>query len=305
MTLASDLLTFSRKRLERLESSLETALATGDVEAVHDVRVASRRLAEPLDIMAHFLGVKRIKRARRLLRHVRRAFQSVRDLDVMQMALGHEPTAPGMNPNDLAQLEGVLTGRRERALRDARSIGRELTPARVSRAVSDLFCDFDHAVEERHNAPMQDYARSVWRDRASALLDDAPPDAEGANLHDTRIRLKQLRYSTELLLRLEGREDDELLHEMAGMQDLLGSWNDHLVAAAEMARIARKEDTLARQPVWAAHLLEYAAARAIQADAGRAAILSAWPAVRDRVRAALDHSISSVDHPAEAPASPS
>jgi len=255
--------------------------------------------------MAHFLGVKRVKRARRLLRHVRRAFQAVRDLDVMQMSLSPESTAPQMDAHDLAQLEGVLTGRRERALRDARSIGRELTPTRISRAVSDLLDDFDHDVQDRHQAQMLDYARSVWRDRASALLDDAPPDAEGANLHDTRICLKQLRYSTELLLRLEGREDDEFLREMAGMQDLLGVWNDHLVAAAEMARLARKEDTLARQPLWAARLLEYAAARAVQADAGRGAILGAWPAVRDRVRAALDHSISGVDHPAEAPASPS
>src|SRR5437867_1255542 len=116
---ASNLLEYTEKQLKRLTSKLEKLRESGDVDAVHDLRVASRRLVAPLRIMADYIGDKRIRQIIRDLRKLRGAFRDTRDLDVVQSSL----VAPGptsLDPTALARLEGFLTRKRERSIRRAR-----------------------------------------------------------------------------------------------------------------------------------------------------------------------------------------
>src|SRR5262249_14447238 len=110
-------------RLDRLRDQLDAALASGEVDAVHGTRVASRRLNEALLVMSPWLNRAELRMARRGLRKLRNAFRKVRDLDVLQMSLAQPP--PGLDPGSLAQLEGFLTRRREKALaKSVRKAGR-------------------------------------------------------------------------------------------------------------------------------------------------------------------------------------
>src|SRR5437867_1740435 len=106
----SSLIDYVEKHLKRFSTNLEKAIESGDVEAVHDLRVASRRLTEPLKMLAPWMDKGRIKVTLRSLRKARRAFRKVRDLDVVQASVCNG--AP-LDSTDLAPLEGILTRRRQ------------------------------------------------------------------------------------------------------------------------------------------------------------------------------------------------
>jgi CHAD domain-containing protein len=288
----SEILSFSKKRLSRLSGKLESALSQGDVKSVHDLRVTSRRLNEPIQLFEKWVGRGQTRQARKHLRKVRRQFEDVRDLDVLQISLSQPRTAPDMNAHDLAQFEGLLTTRRQRALDQARRRCRDLDCESVIETVEKSFEAIEDELGDSDPADVHDRLLHQCRTRACDLLDGAPPDRPDVDLHQTRIRLKRLRYSTELLYRLEERENDELLRALTGMQDLLGGWNDSLVAVEWISRLARKEAFVAAQPAWSAALFEYAARRARLADEDRHAIISSWPAVRTRILAVFEMPVS-------------
>src|SRR5438132_541848 len=85
--IAANLLEYTEKQLKRLTSKSEKLCESGEVDAVHDLRVASRRLVAPLRIMADYIGDKRVREIIRDLRKLRGAFRDTRDLDVVQSSL--------------------------------------------------------------------------------------------------------------------------------------------------------------------------------------------------------------------------
>src|SRR5512134_188457 len=75
-----------RPRFEALCEHLPESV-TGDALAVHQARVASRRLREALPVVGPAAGVRRLQRAMRHVRLVTRALGPVRELDVAQEVL--------------------------------------------------------------------------------------------------------------------------------------------------------------------------------------------------------------------------
>src|SRR5262249_19016414 len=87
-------------------------------EAIHDMRVASRRLRSALDIFGAYFQKGALKRYRKELRRIARSLGEVRDLDVMRTkAIEHAATLPeeerqGLQPlldNWQAQLDDART----------------------------------------------------------------------------------------------------------------------------------------------------------------------------------------------------
>jgi len=292
----SDLAAFSRKRLERLESNLAAALEHGEVEAVHQVRVSSRKLVEPIRIFSSFLGAGSIRRAGKTLRRIRNQFRDVRDLDVLQMSFSQAESEPNLSPTHMAQLEGWLTSRRERALNRARARCKSPTPEKIVASIAALIDDFEESAG-RDDRRIIDDARAQWRERADELISETDPAKHRDSLHPMRICLKRFRYSTELLLRLEGREADDILLELAALQDELGAWNDCVFAAREIARLARDPDTLATQPRWAASLFAYAGERCLQMEAKHASIVSRLPATHAYLKRVRESSLTNQPTP--------
>lgn len=276
MSARSDLADLSRKRLERLATNLKAALENGEVEAIHQVRVSSRKLVEFIHIFGLFVGERAIRRVRKSLRGIRILFRDVRDLDVLQMSLSKAGSDTNFSPTDLAQLEGCLTSRRERKLNRARMACKSREVGTIVDQVGALIDDFDEVAGD--DARILDSARVRWRKRADDLVRETDPATKRESLHPMRLKLKRFRYSTELLLRLEERAGDEILQELAGIQDELGAWNDGVFAIREVTRIARQADTLAAEPRRSAGLLAYAGARCLEMQARHESILSRLPA---------------------------
>lgn len=283
MSARTDLAALSRKRLERLQTSLTAALETGEVEAIHQVRVCSRKLVEFIHIFGTCLGERPIRRARKSLRRIRNLFRDVRDLDVLQTSLSKVGGDTNMSPTDLAQLEGCLTTRRERALNQVRAECKSRRIGRATDQVEALIDDFEESATE-DDARILDAARTRWRKRADDLIHETDAHTRRESLHPMRLQLKRFRYSSELLLRLEGREGQEVLQELAGLQDELGAWNDGVFAVREITRIARQPDTLAAEPRRSASLLAYAGARCLDMEARHESILSRLPATHAYLR---------------------
>lgn len=275
---AANLLTYADKQLKRLTSSAELVASNGDADAVHDLRVASRRLAAPLRIMAAFIGARKVEKVVRNLRRLRRAFRGVRDLDVVQMSLCGQAPAH-LETTALAHLEGVLTRQRERALRSGRRRAEGIDLDVLAVDVRGITRQFTEALEELSEDNIHTLAREavvVWTAR---LAERDPRKPETTHLHETRLCVKRLRYAAELVRDLEGREQDSLIPALAEIQELLGQWNDHLTAAAKISKIARRVCIRGEEPAWAARLLEYSASRAGAAHVLRSQIIEAWPAL--------------------------
>jgi|CXWL01.1.fsa_nt_gi CHAD domain-containing protein len=281
---AKNLIAYIERQKKRFNSNLTKALETGDVEAVHDVRVASRRLTEPLRLLGRWTGRRAADRVTDALRRTRRAFRKVRDLDVVQASLCDESPAGRMNPEDMAQLEGILAGRRERALRSARRRTEQLQPLEAIERMDDLIAAFEKRIDERadeHVLQGVDDFMSRWMAR---LRDKDPRRSGSADLHETRLCVKRLRYASELRRDIEGREEDRLVKALTEVQELLGHWNDKLITAGRVARIARKSEALASQSAWAAGLLECASQRARSAEEDRHRINAKWQEFEETLR---------------------
>ena len=82
-----------RQRIRAVFKQLPKGLA-GDEEAIHQMRVAGRRLRAALPLLARRPGGKRVKRALRVLRELTRAAGQSRDLDVSLELLQEHLLAP-------------------------------------------------------------------------------------------------------------------------------------------------------------------------------------------------------------------
>lgn len=268
------------KQLTRLRRNLEQVATTGEPEAVHDVRVCCRRLNEPLGLLASELDDRQAHAAQRQLRRLRRYFQKLRDLDVLQAMLGPGRAAATLAPAELARLEGLVAGRRERALQKARRKVQQRSTLKSLRNIERLFDGYRQETDAAQESIDEPLARYLGQ--RAAELRESSPQAGDEDLHQARINLKRFRYTVELVNRLEGHEQPELMSQMTRGQDLLGEWNDFLIAAGWVARRARKRRDLI-ETSWLSMLLALAAGFLREAHARREQIVAAWPSLMSAV----------------------
>jgi CHAD domain-containing protein len=265
----------ARKQLKRLREALGEVSATGNAKAIHNARVACRRLNELLDLMNVWLDADRIRRPRRSFKRIRTTFERVRDVDVLLASLFQPQAGEHLQPHELARLEGELTRRREKELKRALRDCRKLRPEKAIRQTEQLCGVLEKAAVDERPA-LKSRLDQMFSERADALLACDPRHVETSDLHQDRIRLKRLRYVAELIRRFELGLSNELIDAFTHMQDLLGRWHDHVVAADQIARLARRREVMQHQTAWSARLLEYAAWRLRSAEQDREQVVAEW-----------------------------
>lgn len=285
---SAHLVGYIRKQLKRFESNLRIVMDTADVEAVHDLRVASRRLGEPLMLLEEWIGRKASRRARRTLRKVRAAFRDVRDLDVMQHALVQGGNGDFFETDELASLEGLLTRRRQRAMEKARRRCERLEPIVLPERILRACAPLDEPCESRDRQLADVIREQVERRVGTVLGQDARKNDRG-DLHELRIAVKRLRYTLELSERVFARSEADAIDRLAEAQDVLGHWNDCVTAAAAVARISVRRTRLATDHHWSSRLLRYAARQAEAAGDARRKIIDLWPQLDAALRPLSNH----------------
>ncbi|HJS58859.1 MAG TPA: CHAD domain-containing protein [Vicinamibacteria bacterium] len=221
-----------RERVARLYRHLPNALS-GDEDALHQMRVAARRLRVALPLLAQRPEGKRVRRARRLLRDLTRGGGSSRDLDVIT-ALFEERLRAEPRP----ELKGLLRDLRAARSRSRRCLTGDLLDVDLRRLRRDL-----ELIQRRRGEPIFTVfgrlreALESERDVIQLRLDQAGEAFDPAALHRVRIRFRRLRYTAEIVDAMRGRESEapDLFREV---QESVGRLHDAWVLSDWLARRA-------------------------------------------------------------------
>jgi CHAD domain-containing protein len=217
----------------------EAGTRTGeDIEELHDMRVATRRMRAALRVFGPYFKASVVRPYAVGLRRTARALGAVRDLDVfMQKAQAYLETLPAEQAQDLDPLLSTWRSQREQAREEMVSY-LDSTKYRDFVEAFGLFLEKPGAGARkaktfppkptlvRHVAPPLIYAR--WS--AVQAFGPALDGASVAMLHALRIECKRLRYSLEFFAEVLGEEARQMVKEVVTLQDHLGDLNDADVA---------------------------------------------------------------------------
>ena len=231
-----------------------------DIEELHDMRVATRRLRAALDLFAAVLPA-RAAGLRAELSWIADALGAVRDLDVQlermdeieQWVRPWAESEPG-GTSPLEDLRLLLEDERRTARRalvaaldsarwERLAAGLEAMVARPPARRSALYrapavVEVVDLVEGRH--------RAVTKAARRAKRSGVPGD-----FHRLRIRCKRLRYSLEFTADLYGGRTERYTRRLARVQDRLGLMQDAEVATARLLGLARSAGALPPTTVFA------------------------------------------------------
>ena len=223
----------------------EAGSRTGEnIESVHQMRVAIRRMRSLFMLIGATYKPKTVNKFSRGLRRIARALGNIRDLDVLIHDLkAFRQSLPegeqAMLDQVVKRLDSRRSGHREQlnALFDSKYYARFLRqfarlckkPGRGAAPVPSL--EEPHHV--RHVLPILLHER-LARVRA---YDTVLPAAEDTILHALRVEFKQLRYALEFFQPLLGTNTGGFLREVKQMQEVLGRINDIAVFSDYMSGI--------------------------------------------------------------------
>lgn len=213
-----------RQRVAALSRTLPGA-QKGDVHAVHQARVATRRIREALPLVARGRTGKSLKKS---VRKLTRVLGPVRELDVALMNLDQLRASGEVSDATIARLRQLITEERQR-------LGAEMMRHISHYNLTKLQ---KKAVDAAVRGPAPTGARDPRR--LAAALRRAARRAEGLQsamenaagiylpdrLHQVRIAVKKLRYALEIAQDLSGSRATARIGKLKRVQDLLGRMHD-------------------------------------------------------------------------------
>jgi CHAD domain-containing protein len=207
-------------------------VATKDVEAVHEMRVAVRRIRSTLRTFRPLFDRARSEWLRTELGWLADVLGAVRDTDVMfarlDDAIANEPAASIIGP--------VANRIRHQLLATARSAHAELAAALTGvrfRRLSEALAAFIRSrVRPVSAAELRRLAGRQLR-QADRLLDAARHSAVDRNeaLHEARRACKRARYAIEVLIPIDDEAARTLAKRISDLQEVLGIHQDAVVTA--------------------------------------------------------------------------
>jgi CHAD domain-containing protein len=204
-----------------------------DIEALHDMRVASRRLRVALEIFEPYFPQKKIRSFRRDMRDLGRALGRVRDLDVfIEKTQAYIEALPPDESPALRPLLDAFGERRQQAhtalihLLDEPETRQFLTEFENYLKQTDgenVSADIQpQPVKVSHLAPIFIYQRLA----AVRAFEDILENASLEQLHALRSAFKYLRYTIEFFREALGEDAKSVLNDLRTIQDHLGNLND-------------------------------------------------------------------------------
>jgi CHAD domain-containing protein len=213
-----------RQRLAALSRALPGA-RKGDVQAVHQARVATRRIREALPLVARGRAGKSLRKS---VRKLTRVLGPVRELDVALLNLDQLRTSGELSEAAIGCLRQLVVEERQR-------FGSEMMKC---------ICEYD--LQKLQKKAVAAASRGPWtagtRDprRAAQAMGRAARRAVGLRaamenaagiylpdrLHEVRIAVKKLRYALEIAQDLSGSRATVRIRTLKRVQDLLGRMHD-------------------------------------------------------------------------------
>ena len=221
----------------------EQPARAGDIEGVHELRVATRRLRAALRFFAPVLPAKFVENMRREVKWLASAIGAVRELDVLGQIVNAR--APRLEPDVRSALGPVAVYIHDRRAAAHDALIAALDSTRCRRLLDRLASFADSMPPRRTEDTLGAVAPSLLRPLLRAVLsagrsigDDPNPDA----LHRLRVRGKRLRYALETLRGLGGKNVGKMLRRLTALQDLIGDHQDAVTAMKRLRTYAETAD---------------------------------------------------------------
>ena len=230
------------KRISELESQLEGAKRNEDIEYIHKLRVASRRLRTALNIFEECLPRKQIKAWRAAVKNLTTSCGTARDEDVLITFL--EKYLKGLDPRAAAGIEYLIRVQKARRLLMQSDVVKILDSLQASRTLVDLSdtCRTirSNSKDENRNAKTLLTYRKV-RSRILGRLDELLALSRFVHdrnaitkHHELRIAAKRLRYTMEIFSTIYTGGLRDQIALMKQFQDVLGEMHDYYVWSQDL-----------------------------------------------------------------------
>ena len=197
-----------------------------DAEAVHQTRVASRRLRELLPLTG--LKADTAGKLTRRLKRVTRALGAVREVDVLLQLIEDFSRDTRYPSKALARVGAAVSESRDGA---RKRLAAKLPVPKLRRLAGRI----ERAVKRRSRLGQRPKQGWMWATdarvarRAASLaqtMEAAGALYDPARLHDVRIALKKLRYAMELIVEARQAPETGDIATLKEGQDLLGRLSD-------------------------------------------------------------------------------
>jgi CHAD domain-containing protein len=262
-------------QLLALQTYQNAALASDSdkVEAVHKLRVTTRKLQASMDLLQIGKSAAKVGKLKKQLRNLRRKLSEVRNYDVFLILLQEEAAGRKSLHYPFEALKKELTRRRtERALlirkpvkavqvaRIAKAVGLPLPQKMVDGGCAELpekndEPSFSHLVDEK----------MIWQHTAERLeqrleefiilASQASPTTRPEELHQLRIAAKRLRYLLESASEMGFDGTTTVLNWLRVLQDKIGDWHDLEAIESEIIDIVARKKFLQNNLVEASSIL--------------------------------------------------
>jgi CHAD domain-containing protein len=282
-----------KSHLESLKAHHLAVMETGDVEAIHKMRVTTRRLQASLDLLlakedgsAKDKPSHAIRKLKRLLRSTRRMLSLVRNYDVFLMTI--EKEIAGRSEAHRRQydlLKDILNTRRERLMKQVRrhlrpfsaddiaikfgftlvapqteanetseEIEKTLDTKSDSRAAGGKILTIDeNKIAERAADRLEQRVGEF-----QALVSQAHPTIHPEELHQVRIAAKRVRYLLEVVSEMGFGDASRALVWLRTLQDRIGDWHDLQSLEVEIVDIVSRRKFMLKHLSESSHMLQAA-----------------------------------------------
>jgi len=253
-----------------------------DIEDVHDMRVAIRRMRSALRLLSGYYKPKTIRAYNRKLRRVARALGAVRDLDVLIEAFATYATpAGGEMPPEAERVIAAMDRERDLARME---LNHALDRGEYRRFVNDfsqflttegagarLHSDDLTPSQVRHVLPTLIYAHVGAVRAFDGVIGEAIEQNDQVMLHNLRIEFKRLRYAVSMFEDVLGAPAESFINELKKIQDHLGELQDSYTAVQRLGDFLNEVDEAA-----AAYLQAYIDQLTSNADDKRKQFAEVW-----------------------------
>jgi CHAD domain-containing protein len=219
------------KRWKTFLAELKRCRAEFSNEAVHDLRVALRRLLSLIQLLNCVEPRPRLRKLSRALKTQLDEFDELRDIQVMLAEISETiHDLPALEP-----LQGHLERREKRLLKDLRKKLNKLDLKETARRIRKTRDALTAETKADWNAPLLqsvDDAFQIVRQRLT-LVDSSQP----ATIHRVRVAFKKFRYMVEIIHPLLEAFPEANLKRMNEYQTLMGEIQDMEVLLQTLTEI--------------------------------------------------------------------
>ncbi len=279
---ARNLVEIINSQLEALRNYHRAVLDTTAVEAVHKMRVTTRRLQASLDLLEREMKVRKLKRR---LRNWRRKLSTVRNYDVFLELIEKETPSRGRaRQEQLALVKALLQERRLQRSTKIRRFLEDIDVDAITRGLgfsepltsappdTPLVTDgapiptaaVEPSAEGRllNEQGVAGYAAERLDQRLTefqSLAAQSHPANNAAELHQLRIAAKRVRYLLEIVSEMGYGDARQTLAWLRTLQDRIGDWHDLEALEGEIVAIVSGGEFMKQHLAESGRMLQAAA----------------------------------------------